>query len=227
MVKNIRRLLFSFAVIFGLLAPYDHPLKVHAQTNNIIHYKIKKGDTFYLLGLRFNSSVKSISNMNPEMNLNNLIIGRKIKVPVGSGIKLHHVKKGDTLGNISWKYDSTVEFISSKNNIVNPNLIYPEDILSIPEITRTEINAILNDINKASIEKGGFGNARYENGWIKIDMDLNYVASQYYMKIVNQILDNHNVKQVDYTVENVVWDCPPGVHCTGHHGTVCIKVDKK
>jgi LysM repeat protein len=226
MIKKIRRLLFCLVAIFGLLAPYDYPLKAHAQTNNIIHYKIKKGDTFYLLGLRFNSSVKSISNMNPKMNPNNLIIGRKIKVPVGSGIKLHHVKKGDTLGNISWKYDSTVEFISAKNNIVNPNLVYPGDILSIPEITRTEINAILNDINKAS-KNGGFGNARYENGWIKIDMDLEYVPSLYSMKIVNQILDNHNVKQVGYTVENVVWDCPPGVSCTGHHGTVCIKVDKK
>jgi LysM repeat protein len=226
MVKNIRRLLFSLAAIFVLLAPYNDALKVHAQTtNNIIHYKIKKGDTFYLLGLRFNSNIKSISNMNPKTNPNNLIIGRKIKVPVGYGIKLHHVKKGESLGIISWKYDSTVEFISAKNNIVNPSLIYPGDILSIPEITRTELNAIVNEINKAS--NGGFGNARYENGWIKIDMELNLVASKYYMKIVNRILDNHNVKQVGYTVENVVWDCPPEVSCTSHHGTVCIKVDKK
>jgi LysM repeat protein len=226
MEKNIKRLLFSLVVIFGLLAPYDSPLEVQAQPNNIIHYKIKEGDTFYLLSLRFNSSVKSISNMNPKRNPTNLIIGSKIKVPVGSGIKLHHVKKGDTLGNISWKYDSTVEFISAKNNIVNRNIIYPGDILAIPEITRTEINAIVNDINKAS-KDGGFVNARYENGWIKVDMNLNYVASKYSMKIIHQILDTHNVKQVDYKVENVVWDCPPEVSCTGHHGTVCIKVDKK
>jgi LysM repeat protein len=231
MVKNIRRLLFSLVavLILGLLSPYDYPLEVHAQKNNIIHYKIKKGDTFYLLGLRFNSSVNSISNMNKGMNPTNLMIGSKIKVPVGPGVKLHHVKKGDTLGNISWKYDSTVEFISEKNNIANQNMIYPGDLLAIPEITRTGINAIVNDINKASKEEkyGGFVNARYENGWIKVDMNLNYVASKYSMKVIGQILDKHNVKQVDYSVENVVWDCPPGVSCTGHHGTVCIKVDKK
>lgn len=229
MFKNRSRLLFSLVVIVGLLGLYDDPLEVQAQPNKIIQYKIKKGDTFYLLGKRFNSSVESISNKNPKMTPTNLIIGSKVKVPVGPGVKLHRVKKGETLGNISWKYDSTVEFISEKNNIINQNMIYPGELLAIPELTRTEINAIVNDINKASKEEkyGGFVNARYENGCIKIDMYFNLAAHKYSMKIINQILDDHNVKQVDYKVENVEWDCPPEVHCTSHHGTVCIKVDKK
>ena len=105
-------------------------LNAHAEAkvnNRPIHYTIKKGDTFYLLGKRFNSSVKVISSMNPKMDPHNLIIGSKIKLPVGSGIKIHHVKKGDTLGNIARNYNSTVDMIAKKNYIVNPNIIYPGD----------------------------------------------------------------------------------------------------
>ncbi|RSK26081.1 LysM peptidoglycan-binding domain-containing protein [Bacillus sp. HMF5848] len=228
MKKFISRLMCSLIAIavLGFMPP--NQLKVHAERHDIIQYKIKKGDTFYLLGLRFNSSGESISNMNAEMDPYNLKIGSKVKVPVGSGTKLHYVKKGDTLGTLSYKYDSTIELISEKNNISNPNLIYTGDILSIPKLTLTDINAIVIDINNASREGyGGFGNARFENGCLKIDMYFNLVVHEYSMKIIKQILDKHNVKQVDYNVENVIWDCPPGVHCTSRHGTVCIKIDKK
>src|SRR3954447_15112090 len=126
MVKNKRNLLLSLTVILGiLLAPNDYMLNAHAKMNNSsIHYTIKKGDTFYLLGLRFNSSVQDISSMNPKMNPRNLVIGSKIKLPVGSGIEIHHVKKGDTLGNIASKYNSSVNMIATQNNVLNPNLIY-------------------------------------------------------------------------------------------------------
>jgi LysM repeat protein len=138
MVKNKRNLLLSLTVILGiLLAPNDYMLSAHAKTNNSsIHYTIKKGDTFYLLGLRFNSSVKDISSMNPKKNPRNLIIGSKIKLPVGPEIEVHHVKKGDTLGNIASKYNSSVNMIATQNNVLNSNLIYPGDILAIPKINK-------------------------------------------------------------------------------------------
>ena len=70
-------------------------LNVNAQTkNNTINYTVKKGDTYYLLGLRFNASIEEISSLNPKVNPYNLIIGSKIKLPVGSDIILHNIKKG-------------------------------------------------------------------------------------------------------------------------------------
>jgi LysM repeat protein len=136
MVKNKGKLLLSLTVILGiLLVPKYYLLNAHAESksnNGSIHYTIKKGDTFYLLGNRFNSSVSDISSMNPKLDPYNLIIRSKIKLPVGPGIDIHHVKKGDTLGNIATYYNSSVYLISEKNYIVNPNLIYPGDILAIP-----------------------------------------------------------------------------------------------
>ena len=98
MVKNKRNLLLSLTVIFGiLLASNDHMLHVHAEAkanDSPIQYTIKKGDTFYLLGKRFNSSVEDISSMNPKIDSLNLRIGSKIKLPVGSGVEIHPCKKG-------------------------------------------------------------------------------------------------------------------------------------
>ncbi|WP_227940446.1 LysM peptidoglycan-binding domain-containing protein [Alkalihalobacillus deserti] len=137
MVINIRKFIFVLTVMLGiLLIPSNYMLNAHAKTqNNPIHYTIKKGDTFYLLGLRFNSSIKEISALNPKLDPHNLMIGSKLKLPFGSGIKIHHVKKGDTLENIAENYNSTVNMIATKNYIQNPKLIYPGDILAIPEIS--------------------------------------------------------------------------------------------
>ena len=84
-------------------------------------------------------------------------------------------------------------------------------------------------INKASVENANayFVFARHEIGWIKID-NIQFSPWQLYdihMQGINDVLDKHNVKRIDYTVENVVWDCP-NADCTSHWGTVSIKVEK-
>ena len=241
MVKNKRGLLLCLIVIFGgLLAPSDYMLHTNAKVkgkgnNNIIHYTIKKDDTFYLLSERFNSSLKNIVSMNSQLDPLNLRIGTEIKVLVGSGIKIHHVKKGDTLGNLAVTYHNNVYSIADKNDILNPNVIYSGDILAIPEddmrnptnktVSKKKINAIVNDLNQSELNKHSSLNARYENGWIKIDNILfNIAAHKWAMSIVDGVLDNHNVKINDYTVENVVWEHP---QATAHWGTVCIKIVKK
>jgi LysM repeat protein len=89
-----------------------------------------------LLGLRFNSSIKEISSLNPKVDPYNLIIGSKIKLSIGSGIMIHDVKKGDTLGEIARKYNSTVNMIAAKNYIADPDLIYVGDVLAINETMR-------------------------------------------------------------------------------------------
>ena len=242
MVNYKRYLLFSLTVVFGiLLAPNDYMLTANAEAKankNTIHYTIKKDDTFYLLSKRFNSSVKKISSMNTKMDPLNLRIGSKIKFPVGLGIEIHHVKKGDTLGKIAGTYNSNVYTIAEKNYIVNPDLIYTGDILAITKsseadkgnstkntVSQKVINAIVNDLNQSELNKYSTLNARYENGWIKIDnINFNLAAHKWAMSIVHRVLDNHNVKIIDYTVENVEWEHPMA---TNHWGTVCIKVEKK
>ena len=42
------------------------------------------------------------------------------------------VKKGDTLSSIASKYGLTYQYLAKYNNIVNPNLIYPGQVIKIP-----------------------------------------------------------------------------------------------
>ena len=44
---------------------------------------------------------------------------------------LYVVKKGDNLTEIATKYKSTIQKIAERNNIENPDLIYPGDYLCI------------------------------------------------------------------------------------------------
>jgi len=179
MLKNKRNLRLSFAVmIVFLLASSFFVINVNAQVNNnTINYTIRKGDTFYLLGLRFNSSVKDISSINPKLDPYNLIIDSKIKLPIGSGVMIHHVKKGDTLGEIARKYNSTVNMIAAKNYIINPNLIYVGDTLAINK-TMKELSKIAGSwrdkarneyrITKAVIVPTGYNTFSIEMSYLQI-----------------------------------------------------------
>ncbi|MED4225607.1 hypothetical protein [Neobacillus cucumis] len=98
-------------------------------------------------------------------------------------------------------------------------------------VSQEEINAIINDLNHSeSLNQYSTHNARYENGWIKVDNIL-FSPMFYYdmqMNAIYDILDKHNVQQIAYTTENVQWaQGEDGLIGTDHWGTVCIKIDKK
>ena len=56
---------------------------------------------------------------------------------------IHKVKKGENLSSIAKQYDTTYQKITSLNKISNPNLIFPEQALLIPQENKEEeINSI-------------------------------------------------------------------------------------
>ncbi len=52
--------------------------------------------------------------------------------PPGGCRATYMVRRGDTLSSIAWRYGSSVWAIASRNNIANPNLIFPGQVLCIP-----------------------------------------------------------------------------------------------
>jgi LysM repeat protein len=52
--------------------------------------------------------------------------------PTPGGQTTYVVRSGDTLGRIAQRFGTTVSAIAQANNIVNPNLIYPGQVLIIP-----------------------------------------------------------------------------------------------
>lgn len=89
-------------------------------------YTVKKGDTLSAISKRFGCTVQDIASLNGITNPNLIYSGQAIKLPnksVAPAERTHIVAKGDTLWDISKKYNTTVSKLTAINNIANPNLI--------------------------------------------------------------------------------------------------------
>lgn len=104
--------------------------------SNEIYYIVKQGDTLSHIALWYNTTVEELVKLNNIQNPNLIYIGEKILITTSDKPNQekeisYTVKRGDTLYRISNKYGVSISNIVSLNNIQNPNLIYPGQILKI------------------------------------------------------------------------------------------------
>lgn len=113
-------------------------------------YIVQRGDTLFRIALRFGTTLSAITAANPQItNINLIYVGQQITIPTGSGPvptappgpgptqppgqgSVYIVVAGDTLGRIAARFGTTVTAIAQANNIVNINLIYVGQRLTIP-----------------------------------------------------------------------------------------------
>lgn len=100
---------------------------------NYINYKVQKNDTLYGIAKKYGVSVDTIVADNSLKN-NILSVGQNLKIRTTSSLveecfgedytpnKVYTVVKGDTLYSIARKFNTTVESIKSKNNLINNTL---------------------------------------------------------------------------------------------------------
>lgn len=116
-------------------------------TGSII-YTVKRGDTLSAIAKKYNTTVSELVSLNNIKNPNLIYVNQKIRIrnricnmTVGGSnnsntnnnnyYKSYVVKKGDTLWEISRRYNVTINQLVEINNIKNPNLIYPGQTLII------------------------------------------------------------------------------------------------
>ena len=63
------------------------------------------------------------------------------------GTSAYVVKQGDTLSAIARKYNTTYQVLAEYNSISNPNLIYPGQVIKIPQEQKNEAPIVNNEIN--------------------------------------------------------------------------------
>ena len=80
-----------------------------------------------------------------------------------SSTSAYTVKQGDTLSAIARKYNTTYQVLAAYNGISNPNLIYPGQIIKIPQEQKNEAPIVNNEINVGDTVKVKYG-ARDYNG---------------------------------------------------------------
>ena len=118
-------------------APSPAPAPAPAPSNYTT-YTVVKGDTLSGIASKFGTTYQKISSDNGIANPNLIYPGQVLKIYVASGgnsggssAKTYTVQKGDTLSGIAAKYGTTYQKIAKDNNIANPNLIFPGQVLVI------------------------------------------------------------------------------------------------
>ncbi|MGQ9490967.1 MAG: LysM peptidoglycan-binding domain-containing protein [Anaerolineae bacterium] len=109
-------------------------------------YVVQAGDTLNAIARRFNTTVAELMRLNNLTNLDRIVVGQQLVVPaadstvpspgvapsIGTEHRTHVVQKGETLLSIARRYGVTVQEIQKANNITNPDLIFPGQVLVIP-----------------------------------------------------------------------------------------------
>ena len=103
-----------------------------------IYYTVVRGDALYKIAKKFNCTIADLVKWNKLSNPNLIYVGQKLIVgwsdtPVPPEPKkvYYTVQRGDNLTRIAEKYGTTVQQIVKWNNIANPNLIYPGQVLRV------------------------------------------------------------------------------------------------
>lgn len=113
-------------------APAEQPSKSY-QT-----YTVQSGDTLSGIASRFGTTYQKIASDNGIANPNIIHPGQVLKIYGGSSqsnssssYQTYTVKSGDTLSGIGSKFGISYQKIAADNNISNPNLIHPGQVLKI------------------------------------------------------------------------------------------------
>ena len=113
-------------------APVEQPSKSY-QT-----YTVQSGDTLSGIATKFGTTYQKIAADNGIANTNVIQPGQVLKIYGGANqsnsrpsYQTYTVKSGDTLSGIGSKFGVSYQKIAADNNISNPNLIHPGQVLKI------------------------------------------------------------------------------------------------
>ena len=109
---------------------------VSQKTN--VTYTVKSGDTLSGIASKYGTTYQELARINNISNPNLIYPGQVIKINSSSQSnstvnkpQTYTVKSGDTLSGIASKYGTTYQKLAKINNISNPNLIYPGQVLKV------------------------------------------------------------------------------------------------
>lgn len=111
------------------------PKEVEVVQKENSYHVIRKGETLSGIAKKYKSTVNRLMELNPQIkNKNVIIIGEKVYLDDDSPNEViyHEVKKGETLGGIAKKYNTSVRMLMLNNpKIKNANKIYVNDVLVV------------------------------------------------------------------------------------------------
>lgn len=119
-------------------------------------YRVQPGDNLFRIAIRFQTTTRALAEANNITNVNLIYSGQVLRIPGAvanpptpqpdpaptatptataappAAEESYVVQRGDTLRRIAARFDTTVAALVSANNIVNPNIIFVGQRLTIP-----------------------------------------------------------------------------------------------
>lgn len=104
------------------------------------YYTVQSGDTLTSIAQRFNTTVSALLRANPKItNANQLTVGEQILIPgseaviPNTGQPVYVVQQGDSLSVIAANLGISLNALLQANpQITNPSLIFPGEVLNLP-----------------------------------------------------------------------------------------------
>ncbi len=105
-------------------------------TTSTLRYTVQAGDTLYRIAAKYGVTVSAIVATNNIADPNLIYPGQELVIPASApatSTLRYTVQAGDTLYRIATNYGVSVSAIVAANNIADPNLIRPGQVLIIPQ----------------------------------------------------------------------------------------------
>ena len=104
-----------------------------------ITYTVQRGNTLSQIANAYGVTVSHIVEINDIQNPNLIYPGEKLRITESTNTTLnpviqnnyYTVQRGDTLSGIARRYGVTVQYLVNLNGIINPNLIYPGQLIKV------------------------------------------------------------------------------------------------
>ena len=112
------------------------PVVTSPAQSSTIAYTVKSGDTLSEIAQKYGTTVNEITSLNNISNPNIIYVGQYLLIPTTSNAQIststtYTVKSGDTLSGIANMFGTTYQKLAEINGIVDPNKIYPGQVLKI------------------------------------------------------------------------------------------------
>ena len=94
-------------------------------------YTVQQGDTLWEISRQYSVPLESILRENNLSNANDLTVGQVLLIPTAAAPYWYVVRRGDSLWSIANKFFTTTDELLKLNEIDNPNVIFPGQLLMI------------------------------------------------------------------------------------------------
>lgn len=154
---------FNSGILQGSSTVVPGDRKEESKQSGVKYYVVQSGDTLSGIAAKFGTTVADLVKINNISNPNLIYPGETLKIYTNQTItnksksfsKTYVVVAGDTLSAIASRFNTTVSALVQLNNISNPNLIYPGEVLKIPVSTVVKSGASSNQHTLTYVVQSG------------------------------------------------------------------------